>query len=202
MERLYNGGLCLTGRQRAADRVRKLRRLATSPNPAEAARARERADELARKHGFTDAELTEPEPRAQAVVTGVVADEPWLVTIASEVARHHGCRALRGPKGEVAFEGTQAKDATSVYRGVTRNIIQACRERWGGVFGRADTLWPTWSQAFEDAAARAFVGDAPSTSAPMPASDHHSSDFLASLSRLAASAGTEVGHATRKTINR
>lgn len=185
----------MTSRERAISRVRKLRRLAGSPNPAEAARARERADELAAKHGLTEDELAERPKGPPIVNTGIAVAEAWHESLALAIARAYHARPLKSSEGTIAFEGTTAKDATSAYRRAVDKLKGDMSSRWNGMFGRSDLLWPAWQVAFVNETMRAIGAD--HVPAWCPPLGHQ---FQAQFDACAREAGAATGRAIREML--
>jgi uncharacterized protein DUF2786 len=120
------------------ERIRKLRKLAASPNPHEAARARETADELMRQHGITEADIAE--------LVLEVADtkrDPYRDLAAELAAKIHRCRVVTSNRQEIGFRGhaDQVRRAVQFYRaavGIAENTamppiadwIQSTARKW------------------------------------------------------------------------
>lgn len=83
------------------DRARKLRALARSPNPHEAARAAERARQHMEKFGLSEADIAED-------VTTIVdtrGDDQCRLSLAHVVAVMRNCAMVVNGRGQIAFQG-------------------------------------------------------------------------------------------------
>lgn len=98
-------------------RVRKLLRLAESPNEHEAARAREEAQRLMQRHGLSAGDVEE---NAIEAVEGKL--DAFRREILITLAEAHGCSVVAGSAGH-AFKGaaSKARAAATAYR----SLIQA-----------------------------------------------------------------------------
>lgn len=94
----------VTGLERAIDKVRKLRALATSPNAFEAAAAAAAAARIFLAHELTEAEIARHAPPAHAAsaagppLDSLPANVPrWRSHLAAYLARIHGCTTWLDP---------------------------------------------------------------------------------------------------------
>ena len=138
------------------DRVRKLLKLAQSPNAHEAASALSRAEALMKKHGLTDRDVEDVE-----VEPAHTQREPLKDELANILANAHDCAVVTNKRGVLGFKGL-ASDATAV-----RDIYdRLCREaEWASALpGReprgATELWRIcwWLGCLSAVASRARFG--------------------------------------------
>lgn len=96
-------------------RIRDLLALTKSPNPHEAARARERATELMRRHGVTEADLVEEAVEVAPLPQGLEGNQRQ--ELARIVALSRGVALQTGPRERIAFKGypEAAKDARELF---------------------------------------------------------------------------------------
>ena len=111
-------------RASAVQRIKKLLALTRSPNPHEAARARELADEIMRKWGVREEEVADAERDSLEVVDEEVDD--YREFLASLAAQIFDCRAV-SKGGRLGFRGPSSKAvaAASFYRRALSNYSGA-----------------------------------------------------------------------------
>lgn len=135
-------------KEKAVARARKLLSLAASPEPHEAARAREAALEFMARHGLTEDDVAED-------VTEVVDERPRAShrALAEAAATAYEVAALSGRRGEIAFRGTKARIALAreCYRSLMRASYECANDY------RVSTSPPNVRQAWFAAAWRGYV---------------------------------------------
>lgn len=107
------------------DRIRKLRRLAQSPNEHEAAAARAEAARLIARHGLTEHEIAPVDDETTLLVDRTV--EFSRENLARACAAAHGCESYTGTRG-IAIRGlrTSAQAAQRLYNylcGIPENAV-------------------------------------------------------------------------------
>ena len=109
--------------QKDIEKVKKLRRLATSPEPHEAARAQEEATRLMIKFGLTENDFTED-------VTEVVDDkcDANRRELARVIALSRRCQSLVSKKGNIGFRGHPSAviSATRLYHSLVNIVSESC----------------------------------------------------------------------------
>jgi hypothetical protein len=136
--------------------IAKLLRLAQSPEPEEAARAREQAERLMVKHGLTEADFEED------VIE--IADETrdeLRQRIAMAVGVSRRCSPLISKRGQIGFRGRPAAAASArdMYKALVREVSTAC-ESGVGPHDPGYTSWKLWFwTGFTDAVVRRLIDD-------------------------------------------
>lgn len=119
-----------TPRDKVLARLANLLRLSKSSNLYEANLARERADDLVRKHGITDVEVAgvvaEPVQRDLPKYAGPIS-AGWHEQLAFAVSEKMRCRPLK-VRERIFFDGESAAEAVTQYRRIADEIGDTCGE--------------------------------------------------------------------------
>jgi hypothetical protein len=207
-------------RSRAAARAAKLLALASSPNPHEAAAAREAARRIMLEHGLSEAEVLAgcDDDLGEVSLGGSERGSTWRFVLATAAARYCGCEAVallvRGRrKVRVVGRRGDARHASEIFRSVISLVSQLEREVARAVEAGEVSLDPgdaaLAAESFRLGAASALaalLGAAarargPGEAAPRVADPSPEAGVLARVASRPESGGPSVGRYEPETVS-